>query len=143
MINQNWWFTTLLVKQFTYCPPLNKDIKCDVLVVGGGMSGISAAAEFLRQGLKVVVIDKNIIGGSSTGRSAGFLTPDSELELHQLVRRYGVEAAREIWEMPCRGIDRLVENIKKFEVECGLLKQDSLFLGLGKSGKEAVVDEMK
>ncbi len=143
MINQNWWFTTLLVKQFTYCPPLNKDIKCDVLVVGGGMSGISAAAEFLRQGLKVVVIDKNIIGGSSTGRSAGFLTPDSELELHQLVRRYGVEAARDIWEMPCRGIDRLVENIKKFEVECGLLKQDSLFLGLGKSGKEAVVDEMK
>ena len=40
------------------------------------------------------------------------------------------------------GIDRLVENIKKFDIECGLLKQDSLFLGLGKSGKEAVDDEM-
>jgi len=26
MINQNWWFTTLLVKQFQYCPPLDKDI---------------------------------------------------------------------------------------------------------------------
>ena len=110
MINQNWWFTTLLVKQFQYCPPLDKDITCDVLVVGGGMSGISAAAEFLRQGLRVVVIDKNIIGGSSTGRSAGFLTPDSELGLHQLVRRYGVEAARDIWEMPVRGIERLVRT---------------------------------
>ena len=143
MINQNWWFTTLLVKQFQYCPPLNKSIKCDVLIVGGGMTGISAAAEFLRSGLKVVMIDKNIIGGSSTGRSAGFLTPDSELELHQLVRRYGIEAAREIWEMPCRGIDRLVENIQKFDIQCGLLKQDSLFLGLGKSGKEAVEEEME
>ena len=40
MINQNWWFTTLLVKQHKYCPPLNKDIKCDVLIVGGGFSGI-------------------------------------------------------------------------------------------------------
>jgi gamma-glutamylputrescine oxidase len=143
MINQNWWFTTLLVKQFQYCPPLNKSIKCDVLIVGGGMTGISAAAEFLRSGLKVVMIDKNIIGGSSTGRSAGFLTPDSELELHQLVRRYGVDAAKEIWEMPCRGIERLVDNIKKFDIECGLLKQDSLFLGLGKSGKEAVEEEME
>ena len=76
------------------------------------------------------------------GRSAGFLTPDSELELHQLVRRYGIDAAKDIWDMPCRGIDRLVENIKKFDIECGLLKQDSLFLGLGKSGKEAVDDEM-
>ena len=31
MINQNWWFTTLLTKQFKYCPPLNRSIKCDVL----------------------------------------------------------------------------------------------------------------
>ena len=68
MINQNWWLTTLLVKQFKHCPPLNKAIKCDVLIGGGGLSG----------------------------RSAGFLTPDSELELHQLVRRFGPKAAREI-----------------------------------------------
>ena len=68
MIHQNWWFTTLLVKQFQHCLPLNKAIMCDVLIVGGG----------------------------SPGRSAGFLTPDSELELHQLVRRFGPRVAREI-----------------------------------------------
>ena len=44
MINQNWWFSTLLIKQFKYCPPLNRSIKCDVLIVGGGFSGVSAAA---------------------------------------------------------------------------------------------------
>jgi predicted PurR-regulated permease PerM len=143
MINQNWWFTTLLVKQFKYCPPLNKSIKCDVLIVGGGFSGVSAAAEFLLKGLSVVLIDRNIVGGSSAGRSAGFLTPDSELELHQLARRYGNEAAREIWEMPCRGIDRVVQAIRKNGIECGLLEQDSLFLGIGKSGKEAVESEFE
>src|SRR6188474_1620571 len=108
MINQNWWFSTLLIKQFKYCPPLNKDIKCDVLIVGGGFSGMSAAAEFLQKGFKVVLIDRNIVGGSSSGRSAGFLTPDSELELHQLVRRYGTKAAGEIWQAPCQGIERIV-----------------------------------
>ena len=113
MINQNWWFPTLLTRQFKYCPPLNRSIKCDVLIVGGGMSGISAAVEFLQRGFSVVLIEKNIVGGSSSGRSAGFLTPDSELELHQLVRRYGIDAAREIWEMPCRGIDRIVQAIKR------------------------------
>jgi gamma-glutamylputrescine oxidase len=74
MVNQNWWFTTLIIKQFKFCPPLSKDIKCDVLIVGGGMSGISAAVEFLKKGLDVVMIEKNIIGGSSTGKTAGFLT---------------------------------------------------------------------
>ena len=38
MINQDWWFTTLLIKQFKYCPPLNQDIRCDVLIVGGGFA---------------------------------------------------------------------------------------------------------
>jgi gamma-glutamylputrescine oxidase len=143
MVNQNWWFTTLMIKQFKFCPPLNKDIKCDVLIVGGGMSGISAAVEFLKKGLHVVMIEKNIIGGSSTGKSAGFLTPDSELELHQLVRRYGIDAAREIWDAPCRGIDRIVNAIKKNEIQCGLAEQDSLFLGIGNSGIKAVASEME
>jgi gamma-glutamylputrescine oxidase len=141
IINQNWWITTLMVKEHKYCPPLTKDIKCDVLIVGGGFSGVSAAAEFLTKGLKVVLIEKNIVGGSSSGRSAGFLTPDSELELHQLVRRYGAKAAGEIWEAPCRGIERLVSTINKHDIQCGLLKQDSLFLGLGSGGSEAVESE--
>ncbi len=141
IVNQNWWFTTLMVQAYRYCPPLTKDIQCDVLIVGGGFSGVSAASEFLRKGLKVVLIEKNIIGGSSSGRSAGMLTPDSELELHQLVRRYGVKAAAEIWEAPCRGIERIVQTIQKYEIQAGLLKQDSLFLGLGKDGGHAVEEE--
>jgi gamma-glutamylputrescine oxidase len=143
MVHQNWWFTTLLVKQFEYCPPLSKSLKCDVLIVGGGVSGISAAAEFVQQGRSVALIERNIVGGGSAGRSAGFLTPDSELELHQLVRRYGPEAAREIWDAPLRGIERLVNGIRKFDIQCGLVAQDSLFLGLGKSGKEAVESELE
>lgn len=123
MVNQNWWITTLMINAYTYCPPLTKSIKCDVLIVGGGFSGVSAAAEFLRKGLSVVLIEKNIIGGSSSGRSAGFLTPDSELELHQLVRRYGTKAAAEIWEAPCRGIERIVETIKKHDIQAGLLNR--------------------
>ena len=143
LVNQNWWITTLLVGGYKHCPPLTQDIKCDVLIVGGGFSGVAAAAEFLRKGLKVVLIEKNIIGGSSSGRSAGMLTPDSELELHQLVRRYGAKAAGEIWEAPLRGIERIVDVIKKHDIQCGLQKQDSLFLGLGSGGAEDVEHELE
>lgn len=80
IVNQNWWITTLMINGHEYCPPLTKDIKCDVLIVGGGFSGVSAAAEFLR-------------------------------------------------------------TIKTHDIECGLLKQDSLFLGLGSGGTEVVESE--
>ena len=66
MIIQNWWFTTLLEHKYKVCPPLQKDIECDVLIIGGGMSGISAAAAFINKGLNVVVIEKNIIEVNKT-----------------------------------------------------------------------------
>jgi gamma-glutamylputrescine oxidase len=84
LILQDWWYTTLLAQQYPVVPPLMSDIKTDILVEGGGMTGISAAASFLGSGQKVVLLERNIIGGSSTGRSAGFLTPNSELELSQI-----------------------------------------------------------
>ena len=43
LVNQNWWFTTLLVNQHRHCPPLTRDIKCDVVIVGAGFAGVSAA----------------------------------------------------------------------------------------------------
>ena len=50
LVNQNWWFTTLMVSQHKYCPPLTKDIKCDVAIVGAGFAGASAAAAIPAQG---------------------------------------------------------------------------------------------
>ena len=136
MILQDWWFTTLLAQQYAVAPPLMSDINADVLIIGGGMSGVSAAASFIGSGLTVVLLERNILGGSSTGRSAGFLTPDSELELSQLIRRYGPKGAKEIWEVPCRGIDLIRKCAADFGIDCDLQTQDSLFLGLGTSGAE-------
>jgi gamma-glutamylputrescine oxidase len=44
---------------------------------------------------------------------------------------------------PLRGIERIVAGIQRHNVQCGLLKQDSLFLGLEKGGKEAVQSELE
>jgi len=75
MINQDWWFTTLLAKQFKYCPPLNQDIRCDVLIVGGGFSGVNASAEFVRKGLKVVVLEKISWAEAARDAAPGSLRP--------------------------------------------------------------------
>ncbi len=143
MIIQNWWVTTLLEEKYMFCKPLQAHRKCDVLIIGGGMSGVSAAAALMNKGLSVVLLEKNILGGSSSGRSAGFLTPDSELELSQLVRRYGLKGANEIWEVPVKGIALIKEYVTKYRINCDFRVQDSLFMGIGKSGWQDVQDEMK
>jgi len=88
-----------------------------------------------------VLLERNICGGSSTGKSAGFLTPDSELELSQLIRRFGAQGARDLWNVPLRGIDLMLSMIKRWGLECDLQRQDSLFLGKGRGGARAVEEE--
>jgi gamma-glutamylputrescine oxidase len=141
MILQNWWFTTLLPQTYPPIHSLTKDIQVDVLIIGGGMTGVSAAATFIGKGLKVALIERNVLGGSSTGRSAGFLTPDSELELNQLERRFGTEGAARLWKVPLAGTNLLIKNVGKYEIACDLIKQDSLFLGINKSGFGDIEEE--
>jgi gamma-glutamylputrescine oxidase len=83
-----------------------------------------------------------VCGGSSTGRSAGFLTPDSELELSQLVRRFGVEGARTLWEVPVKGIELITDHVRRHAIQCDLIPQDSLFVGKGRAGRRAVQEEL-
>ncbi len=45
MILQNWSYTSLLPQQYPAIRSLTSNIKADVLIVGGGMTGVSAAAE--------------------------------------------------------------------------------------------------
>ncbi|MDE1829429.1 MAG: FAD-binding oxidoreductase [Thaumarchaeota archaeon] len=142
MILQDWWFTTLLGIKEPIRPPLMGQNKTDVLIVGAGAAGLAAALRFVGSGKKVILLDKNICGGSSTGKSAGFLTPDSELELSQLLRKYGTNGARDLWEVAAKGVDIMVDNIKKHKIDCDLQVQDCLFLGKGPSGWKDVQDEV-
>lgn len=141
MILQNWWFTTLLGIKDPIRPPLKDHIKTDVLVVGAGAAGLAATLRLIQSGKKITLIDRNICGGSSTGKSAGFLTPDSELELSQLLRRYGHTGAKKLWEVAASGVETMVTNIKKHKIECDLQVQDCLFVGKGQSGWSDVKEE--
>ena len=139
---QNWWYTTLLEVTAPMNPPLKSDIKADVVIIGAGAAGLSAAYTLMDKGLKVVVLEKNICGGSSTGKSAGFLTPDSELELSQLLRRFGKDGARDIWEVATTGVKMIVDRVHTHNFKCDLIKQDSLFLANNpKDGWQQVKEE--
>jgi glycine/D-amino acid oxidase-like deaminating enzyme len=71
-------------------PELKKDTKCDYLIVGGGISGVSTAYFLQKFGAKnIILIEKEKIAGGATGRAAGILTPNTELDLKDVLRMYG------------------------------------------------------
>ena len=55
-------------------PALNRDEKADVVIVGSGIAGMSAAYELAKAGKDVVVIDRGPIGKGMTSRTTAHLT---------------------------------------------------------------------
>ena len=108
--------------------PLMHDIATEIVVVGGGMAGLTAAQEFAKKGCKVVLIEKNYCGAGASGKSSGFITPDSELSLFELMDSFGKDAGKKIWQLIGSGVHIIESNIKKYQLDCDYQKQDTLIL---------------
>lgn len=120
--------------------PLKKDISCDVIVVGGGMAGLSAAQHFAQQGSKVVLIEKEFIGSGATGKSSGFITPDSELSLDDITKTSGFDEAKKIWDFINSGVDFIRNNIQTHSLQCDYQEQDTLILATDKKSIKNTIE---
>src|SRR3989344_1637745 len=87
------------------------ELKTDVVVIGGGIAGLSCAQKLEKAGRTVVLIEKNFCGSGASGKSAGILTPDSEIELSALIKTYGDKKAKSIWDFSMSGIKNICKNI--------------------------------
>ena len=109
---------------------LKTDARADVVIVGGGMAGMSAAQSFRSKGCSVILIEKNLCGSGASGKSSGFITPDSEFSLHQFVKRYGSSQARRLWEYSLSGVALIQKNIEDYALSCEYQKQGTLVVAL-------------
>ena len=66
MKNISIWKDTVRKKKF---PVLDKDLDVDVLIVGGGVTGVNTLYSLRNSGLKVVLVEQNSVGMSTTANS--------------------------------------------------------------------------
>jgi gamma-glutamylputrescine oxidase len=141
MIYENWMRTHSLNIKSQVCPPIEGNLKCDCLVIGGGFTGLHAALRLVDSGKEVVLVEKGVCGSSSSGQSAGFLTPETEEDMRQIVSRYGEKKAKIIYNIPLNGMQMIVNNAKKYGFNCDLKEQDSFYFSTKKRDNKHIKEE--
>ena len=71
------------------CPPLSGEIEADLVVVGGGCTGLSAALHAARRGLSVVLLEGGRVGWGASGRNGGQIIPGLRKGAWSWSRLYG------------------------------------------------------
>lgn len=65
-----------------------KDHQYDVAIVGAGIVGAACADEFARRGMRVVIIDRDIVGGGATAAGMGHIVVMDDSEAQFALTRY-------------------------------------------------------
>jgi hypothetical protein len=88
-------------------PPLTEDARCDLIVVGSGIAGLSSAYEAARCGASVIVIDRRGITDGMTARTTAHLVSEIDDRYFELIDAVGEEKARRYHESQVAAIDRI------------------------------------
>jgi gamma-glutamylputrescine oxidase len=109
-------------------PALDRDTTADAVVIGGGIAGLTVAQLLSARGANVVLLERSFCGSGATGRSSGFVTPDSELQVAQFEHRFGPDDARLLWSAAARACDHIHRTILEHDLACDFVKADSLYV---------------
>src|SRR5690606_3889333 len=77
----------------------------DVLVVGAGLVGCSAAYFAPQAGHEVMITEMRDIAMGASGRNAGFMISGLDTYYHRAIEEYGAETAHEMWHRSAETID--------------------------------------
>ncbi len=122
-------------------PALTGTYACDVAVIGGGMAGLEAAKLLVEAGKRVALLEADVCGGAATGCSSGFMTADSELQVAQLLRRFGEYTTRALYEAVHAVTTALRDEIERDAIACDLIEADCLFVARDPRSYDDIVEE--
>ncbi|AWB43949.1 amino acid oxidase [Paenibacillus sp. CAA11] len=90
-------------------PSLASPLECDILIVGGGMSGAICAYLLTLQGIKPAILEKGSVGGGSSMVNTGLIQYSSDKTLTSMIHTFGESSAVEVYRASIEAVARLRE----------------------------------
>ncbi|MHA3770059.1 FAD-dependent oxidoreductase [Verrucomicrobiota bacterium sgz303538] len=111
----SFWIDTADLPQFN---ALDRDLDVDVAIIGGGITGITAAYLLAREGKRVALIERKRLACGETGHTTAHLTGVADMRLKELSRNFDKETAKAVWEAGFAAISQIQLNLQTEGIHC-------------------------
>jgi glycine/D-amino acid oxidase-like deaminating enzyme len=108
----------------TIYPKLNQRLEVDVVIVGGGICGLTCAYLLKQSGKSVAVLEKNTIGSGTTGNTTGKVTSQHNLFYRDLASQLGEAVAQNYGQANQAALGKIQKIIENENINCGWQRQD-------------------
>src|SRR5690606_27118255 len=116
------WLNTVKLPEF---PMLEDNMKTDVAIVGGGITGITAAYLLSKEKINVVLIEAGKILTGTTGHTTAKITAQHDLIYDELIQHFDEEKARKYYEAAVEAKELIHSIIKEHQIDCDFKEEDA------------------
>ncbi len=99
-------------------PPAEGSLSCDVCVIGGGFTGLSAALHLAERGYEVVLLEAHRVGWGASGRNGGQVGTGQRIDQDALEKLLGERQARDLWDLGLASVALVRDLIRRHEIDC-------------------------
>lgn len=104
-------------------PAQNEDLSVDVVIVGGGITGVTAAQLLLAAGKTVAVVEAHRLGRGTTGHSTGNLHVAVDDQLQKVRKKWNDDVLRVVCQSRQAMIDHIERTVAQYGIECGFARR--------------------
>lgn len=118
------WRSTV---ELTRYERLTDDAEADVCVIGGGITGLTAALLLAREGRDVVLVERHHLGHGVTGSTTAHITALVDADYGTLAKQLGLPAVREVYTAMAAAIDQIASLAADLEADCDFERVDAYY----------------
>ncbi|HEY9156062.1 MAG TPA: FAD-dependent oxidoreductase, partial [Opitutaceae bacterium] len=124
-------------------PRLDRDLTCDVVIIGAGVTAALTAHQLISAGLSVVVLDRRAIARGSSAASTGLLLFQTDTSLAELTELHDAKTAKRVYWLGRKAVAAIGEIVRDLKVDCGFKPKRTLYVASDQRGRDQVREEAK
>lgn len=136
---ESYWMDTT---PSTSWEPLTGDTRVDVAVIGGGIAGLTAAAEIKARGMSVAVLEADRVAASVTGYTTAKLTALHTLKYAHLEKHFGATGARTYAESQQAAVEHVAAQVASAGIDCDFERQAAYTYALTEQDVDSIRAEV-
>ena len=102
----------------TNYPTLEEDINVDIVIIGGGITGITTALLLKKEGFKIALIEADEIAQGTSGHTTAYITSQHDIIYSELIKNMGTKKAKQYADANEGAIDFIENTIKEYNIDC-------------------------
>ncbi|MDG5787451.1 FAD-dependent oxidoreductase [Evansella sp. AB-P1] len=109
--------------------PLKENGSCDVVIVGAGITGITAGYLLSKEGYKVIILEATSVFNGTTGHTTAKITAQHGIIYDELIEHFGEDFAKKYYKTNTNALDFIRDTVKEHQIDCDFQEKDAVLYG--------------